>query len=300
MANLLYASNEESAMDRLMREFDTLEDDTPETPQARLERLRRETGEAAEPQFKERCPSCKGSGKFRSYTGRLVGECFKCKGKGELRFRTSPEQRTKAREQVQARKERQATERRTGFAEAYPNEWDWINAKAPTFGFAASMREAVAKWGSLSEKQLATVQRLMAQDAERDAQKARERAEREQLVTVVDLTRLMAAFDKALESGINEPSLRLGDFKFKYERGVIYVRRGERYIGKIWESRFNPVRACTPDDVEALKLVVADPAGQAKAYGFRTSSCSCCGRKLTNPVSVEMGIGPICADRFGF
>jgi hypothetical protein len=36
------------------------------------------------------------------------------------------------------------------------------------------------------------------------------------------------------------------------------------------------------------------------AYGRATGSCSCCGRELTDPVSIEAGIGPICAGRFGF
>lgn len=36
----------------------------------------------------------------------------------------------------------------------------------------------------------------------------------------------------------------------------------------------------------------------AKAFGHRTGRCSCCGRTLTNPASIELGIGPICAERY--
>ena len=39
--------------------------------------------------FEETCPACRGSGVFRSYTGRIVGNCFKCKGKGVQFFKTS-------------------------------------------------------------------------------------------------------------------------------------------------------------------------------------------------------------------
>lgn len=37
---------------------------------------------------------------------------------------------------------------------------------------------------------------------------------------------------------------------------------------------------------------------QAKEWGWATGHCVCCGRLLTDPVSVEAGIGPICASRF--
>ena len=31
-----------------------------------------------------------------------------------------------------------------------------------------------------------------------------------------------------------------------------------------------------------------------------TGACSCCGRELTNQVSIDRGIGPICAVKFGW
>lgn len=36
----------------------------------------------------------------------------------------------------------------------------------------------------------------------------------------------------------------------------------------------------------------------AKNYGKETGQCLVCGRTLTNPDSIEAGIGPICASRF--
>ncbi|QPX62591.1 hypothetical protein SEA_WOLLYPOG_39 [Arthrobacter phage Wollypog] len=36
----------------------------------------------------------------------------------------------------------------------------------------------------------------------------------------------------------------------------------------------------------------------AKEYGKETGTCIVCGRTLTNPDSIEAGIGPICAERF--
>ena len=58
--------------------------------------------------FEETCPACNGSGKFRSYTGRIVGDCFKCKGDGTLFFKTSSDDRAKARDAADARKAKAA------------------------------------------------------------------------------------------------------------------------------------------------------------------------------------------------
>jgi len=37
---------------------------------------------------------------------------------------------------------------------------------------------------------------------------------------------------------------------------------------------------------------------EAKEYGKRTGNCMVCSRELTNPDSIEAGIGPICASKF--
>jgi hypothetical protein len=47
-----------------------------------------------------------------------------------------------------------------------------------------------------------------------------------------------------------------------------------------------------------LDRIEADPQGAAAEDGLRTGRCSCCGRELTDPVSIAMGIGPICANKF--
>jgi hypothetical protein len=38
----------------------------------------------------------------------------------------------------------------------------------------------------------------------------------------------------------------------------------------------------------------------AKAFGDLHHFCLCCGRELTKPASIEMGIGPVCAGLLGF
>lgn len=37
---------------------------------------------------------------------------------------------------------------------------------------------------------------------------------------------------------------------------------------------------------------------EAKEYGLQTGVCVCCGRTLTDPESVERGIGPICLTKY--
>lgn len=53
-----------------------------------------------------------------------------------------------------------------------------------------------------------------------------------------------------------------------------------------------------PSDLaEVLAPISADPVAAALAYGQETGECACCGRELSDPVSVYGGIGPICLER---
>jgi hypothetical protein len=52
--------------------------------------------------------------------------------------------------------------------------------------------------------------------------------------------------------------------------------------------------------LQALALIASNPNRAATMHGQRTGRCSCCGRELTNPDSIALGIGPICKDRWGF
>jgi hypothetical protein len=60
------------------------------------------------------------------------------------------------------------------------------------------------------------------------------------------------------------------------------------------------------DDEGRLNVTVAlgriedDPAGTIAAHGKATGSCGCCGRELTDPESIERGIGPVCITQAGW
>jgi superfamily II DNA/RNA helicase len=87
--------------------------------------------------------------------------------------------------------------------------------------------------------------------------------------------------------------------------GHLYVKRGpdynDEYLGKVDPSGiFYPSRDCTNADCDRLREIAADFQGQLEAHGIDTGVCGCCGRELTNPESVRLGIGPFCRQRFGF
>jgi hypothetical protein len=45
------------------------------------------------------------------------------------------------------------------------------------------------------------------------------------------------------------------------------------------------------------KIIEAGPEAASKRYGKELGHCGCCGRTLTNPDSIERGIGPVCAGK---
>jgi hypothetical protein len=51
---------------------------------------------------------------------------------------------------------------------------------------------------------------------------------------------------------------------------------------------------------EVLKVIAADPAAASALYGQHKKRCGICNRKLTNDVSRERGIGPVCATRMSW
>jgi hypothetical protein len=124
----------------------------------------------------------------------------------------------------------------------------------------------------------------------------------------IDVSAISTAFTAAHENGIKTPKLRLSDFIFSRapdhgrNSGAIYVKNkisGE-YLGKVSKNQFHPVSACDDTTRDRIIEAAANPAESAKAYGMRTGTCSCCGRELTNGLSIDLGIGPICRDKYGW
>ena len=122
--------------------------------------------------------------------------------------------------------------------------------------------------------------------------------------------RLFSVFEAAKSRGLKRLTLRLSGVNVKPNRDLTTLwvtsqtetEEGNygpqpKYLGKITPNRLDSRLA---DDVKAVLLEAAsDPLTAAVRYGKETGSCSCCGRDLTNAQSIELGIGPICREKFG-
>jgi hypothetical protein len=262
--------------------------------------------------FEQACPKCNGTGRYTfGYVHVRSGECFACKGKGKMSFKTSPATRMKAKMASQKRAVAKAdaqANKAAEWKEANPAEAAWMEASAPRFEFARSMLDALNKFGHLTERQMQTVQRLTVQDAERQAVRATEQAARAETAPVVSVEAIEVAFNNAKQAGVKFPKLRLDTFVFSpasensKNAGAIYIKsKGDGvYLGKVMGGRLFTSRDCTTEASERITAVASDPKQAAVAYGMKFGACSVCGRQLTDSDSVARGIGPICAENYGF
>lgn len=252
------------------------------------------------------CPKCGGTGRFRTYSGRDGGNCFKCDGSGKTRGLKMDAQSVQRRERAAvSRANRSAAEdqARTDWLVEHSDIMDWIVQRMERSDFARSLHDSRMRFGTLTANQVAAVRRCIEQDAERA--KAREAAA--PVVAGEGTNKLMAAFEAAKAAGLKSPKVRVGETQFSCAKvtsanaGCLYVKSGDTYLGKVTPAgKFFASRDCSPEQAAEVARVLIDPMGEAVAHGKRTGSCAICARELTDPVSIERGIGPICAERFGW
>lgn len=261
--------------------------------------------------YKENCRKCRGTGKYAFFSSLGHADCTQCKGRGFHEYRTSPEHRANERAKAGAAKQRKAEREAAERAElaaawgaANPGEHAWLKDNADRNEFAASLSASLLKWGSLTENQLRAVRNGMAREADRAAAQAKVVAEAKS----VDVAEIERVFARAAGNGLKRPKLLLDEFTFKQASalgrnpGALYVTRskGDEYLGKVADGKFIKSRDCNDLDEAAILAACADPRAAALRYGRLTGSCSVCARKLVDPTSVEAGIGPICAAKYGF
>lgn len=251
----------------------------------------------------EKCDKCQGTGRFVAWSGRVLGACRKCNGKGQLGFKVPKDVREAARDRAVERKANRLAEDRAAWVAANPEVAAWVFEAAETgFEFAVSLQAALDKYGSLTENQTAAALRCV--EKRRAARAAAE--ERAAAAPTVSVARIEEAFATARSHQIKFPKLRLLDYVFSpagansRNPGAIYVKSGEQYLGKVQGGRFLAARDCSPDQEREIVAAATDPAAAAVAYGRRTGSCAICSRELTRGESIDRGIGPICAERFGW
>lgn len=77
--------------------------------------------------------------------------------------------------------------------------------------------------------------------------------------------------------------------------GWLYVKdKDYKYLGKISPEGELKMGHIDSTRAESLRQAIANPEQAAMASGKVTGICCCCGRTLTNKLSIELGIGPIC------
>ena len=177
-------------------------------------------------------------------------------------------------------------------------EIKWIIAHANTNDFAYSLDKQLLRTGTLTENQVAAVTRIIARQSAAPVATA--------AAVGAGVEAMQTAFATATGNGLKRPKMRLGDFVLKLapatgrNAGAIYVTSGDEYLGKIADGTFTASRDCDAAKQAEIVALCANPVESAIAYGKRTGICACCGRELTDPESIERGIGPICAEKYGF
>lgn len=84
--------------------------------------------------------------------------------------------------------------------------------------------------------------------------------------------------------------------------GAIYITGVEdkEYRGKIINNQLFKNSQLTQEEVILVLDTMSNPRSGMMNEGHKSGQCCVCGRPLINKYSVKYGIGPICAEKFGF
>jgi hypothetical protein len=249
------------------------------------------------------CTMCGGTGQYRGVRiHQPRSDCFACKGKGY--FLTSNADRLKAKQHRVERKQKNEESNWAAFAEDKPALSGYLLDVMSWNGFAKDLIGSIKKYGEPTSRQLEALVRMYdkhcsKEKTRKDDEKARKEAQKE-----VSLSRVLEIFQAARNNKIQRPKLRVGELTLVYGKDdVIFVKDGpnweDTYYGKVRDGIWYPVNDAPPDVIETLEALATDPLAEAVAYGQRTGRCACCGRQLTKGKSIDQGIGPICAEKWG-
>lgn len=149
------------------------------------------------------------------------------------------------------------------FSAKFPEVAAWLEAYNGDFDFYRSLKAQYLAKGMLSEKQIACVEKAIANDKARGATTPEARAQSFTLKpgTVVVLSKFIST-------------------KIAKQAGHTRAHRAVEII---------EVEGETPKAYRA----------KVKLSARRTTFCGVCGLHLENPESIAAGIGPICADNYG-
>jgi hypothetical protein len=166
-------------------------------------------------------------------------------------------------------------------------------------GFAGSLLAGFDRYGSFTERQRPYAQRIVEQTARSldvpTPPSAPEKAAPTRCPNICGIVHL---------NGFSRFTVGKLALSLKNDGSTIWVKWDGKIAGWIdpstteyhetrrYLSGYALTQAC-----EALLAIEADPLAAARENGVKTGRCSCCGRPLTDPVSIGYGIGPICRER---
>ena len=93
------------------------------------------------------------------------------------------------------------------------------------------------------------------------------------------------------------PGLTLSTITKGINQGGLYIHENGSYAGKI-TSTGHLKGSFSEDTLNLLEDAKENLLRLAKIYGHETGNCSLCGRTLSDPLSIQMGIGPQCLKKF--
>lgn len=174
--------------------------------------------------------------------------------------------------------------------------------------FAVDVAAKARRFGSLTDNQRISLTSMREKCAAKDAARKEETAP-----GMSGFGEVTAILGRIASSGNTFPKLRLRTANdipvnislktYGHNAGQVRIFAGDNSCGEIKHGVWHVARglkmtATERADLDALMArLVEDPKGVCADFGHQTGNCALCGRPLSNPESVAMGIGPICASK---
>jgi hypothetical protein len=103
---------------------------------------------------------------------------------------------------------------------------------------------------------------------------------------------------KSVHYAIRNPD---GEFRFyRVDKPQSGRWAGKTFIKVQASDEYHRLSSGPVEQLRIINEILVDPRKAAEDYGHEIGSCAICNRTLTDPESIERGIGPICAGKEGW
>lgn len=247
------------------------------------------------------CFACRGTGLWSPpvYATRgKTGKCHKCQGRGH--FKTSTQERAKAREYRRLTTAQKLKDSKLEFEAKHPGLIPFLADASKWADFALSLWNQYCEKGWLSEKQVAAAERMKAKVEAKEAEKAKSLEWQPVDDDEINLDSIPSGYyavpngETRLKVRINRPGPNSNWHGWTFVSDGAAYGHGKRY------GRQAPGKSYQGEIIGQLLAIKSDPAAASKAYGKLVGRCGVCGRLLEDETSVANGIGPVCAGKMGW